>query len=94
MILSQSPWMTLEILKARKNRDKLKSKWIKAGHIVDSQEHKEFRKLRNKITAMKRLAKRNNLQKKCEEAKGDSEKLWRVVKSAMNHKPKELICIP
>ena len=37
---------------------------------------------------MCRLAQKNFLEKKCEEAKGDSAKLWKVAKSAMNMKPK------
>ena len=90
-IIAVSPWMTHEILKARKIRDNLKFKWIKSGRLEDSVEHKTYKKIRNQVTDMKRTARRNHLLKNCEEAKGDSDKLWKVVKKAMNKKPKPMI---
>ena len=81
--------MSVDVLQARKIRDKLNMKWLKSGRIENSPEHIAFKKYRNKVTKMKRIAKKTTLQKGCEDAKGDSDKLWKVAKKAMNvkHKP-------
>ena len=83
-LISLNPWMTVEILRARKKRDKLKLKWIKSGKIPNSVEHIAYKKMRNQVTSMKRISKQNKLQKSCDEARGDGEKLWKVAKQAMN----------
>ena len=83
-----NPWMSKEILKVQKERDLLKKKWIGLGHVENSPVHIKFKKCRNKVLGMIRAAKKQKLQKKCEEAKGDSKKLWKVAKNAMNIQPK------
>jgi len=87
-LLALNPWMSVDVLQARKIRDKLNMKWLKSGRIENSPEHIAFKKYRNKVTKMKRIAKKTTLQKGCEDAKGDSDKLWKVAKKAMNVKPK------
>ena len=86
MILN--PWINRDIIKERKLRDKLRAKWVKSGHVIGSEEHKAFKACRNKVTKMKRVAQKEKLQKQCEEAKGDSGKLWKVARTAMNQKRK------
>ena len=63
-MLALNPWMAVEIIRARKIRDKLHGKWLKSGHAVDSPEHKEYKKYRNKVTKMKRNAKKEQPSKK------------------------------
>ena len=84
----QNPWMTDEIRKEQKNRDKLKKRWIESGHTPNSPEHIAYKKIRNRVVIMVRTARRNSTQKKCEETKGDSGKMWKVINQAMNSKPK------
>lgn len=60
----------------------------KSGRILNSVEHQYYKKLKNKVTKMTRLARKNYLSDKCTEAEGDSEKLWKVVKSALNSNAK------
>ena len=83
-----NPWMTNELIKQHKIRDRLKSKWIKSGHINNSAEHSAYKKMRNQVTKMDRKAKRKYFNNKCDEANGNSEKMWKVIRSATNQKPK------
>ena len=84
----QKSWMTKEILEEQSNRDKLKKRWIKLGHIIDSPEHTAYKASRNKVVGMIRQAKRKKSLKRCEDANGDSEKIWKVIRDATNTKPK------
>ena len=78
------PWMNKNLLKAISERDNAKLKWTQSGRILNSIEHQNYKKLRNSTTKLTRLARKNFLSEKCSEAKGDSEKLWKVIKSALN----------
>ena len=80
--------MTKEILNEQKKRDRLKKKWIKSGHISGSQEHIAYKTSRNLVLDMIRIAKKEKSFKSCVDAKGDSEKIWKVIRQAMNTKPK------
>ena len=82
-----NPWMTKVIMKERKKRNKLKQIWIKSGGVSNSPEHINFKACRNKVVNMIRTAKKNYFLKNCEETKGDSGKMWKVVKKAMNVRP-------
>ena len=82
------PWITKMILKEIDKRDKLKLKWINSGRRNNSDEHKIFKKHKNKVTNLTRNAKQNYLLNKCKEANGNSDKLWKVAKQAMNINPK------
>ena len=68
-----NPWMTNEILKEQRIRDKMKKEWIKLGKIVNSPLHNDYRKTRNKVLKMCRKAKRDLMQKDCRNTKGDSQ---------------------
>ena len=83
-----NPWMTKELLKQHSTRDKLKKKWIKSGRIGNSLEHIAYKTTRNKVTKLDRRAKRIYLNKKCDEANGDTGKMWKVIRTATNQKPK------
>ena len=86
-----NPWMTKELLSKQKIRDKLKQKWIKSGKIPNSVTHLAYKKQRNSFTKLTRSAKQKFFEKKCEEANGDSKKMWKVVRSATNQKPKPMV---
>ena len=83
----QNPWMTKEILKEQNTRDKLKKKWIISGHTTDSPEHIAYKTVRNKVVKMIRIARKNTSQKNCEDARGDSGKMWKAIRDATNTKP-------
>ena len=80
--------MSRELLEQQKIRDKFKQKWIKGGKVPNSKEHVAFKKHRNSFTKSVRSAKIKFFEKKCDEANGDSKKMWKVVRSATNQKPK------
>ena len=82
-----NPWMTNAILKEQDNRDKLKMKFIQ-HKIPNSQDHKNYKKSRNKCNRMVRRAKINYLQNECGECGGDSTKMWKVINKATNKKAK------
>jgi len=83
-----NPWFDKELINQQKLCEKMKMKWVKSGHVVDSEDHKVYRKCRNKFTKMKRKARKTYLGKKADEANGDSEHMWKVIRTAMNQKPK------
>ena len=84
----RNPWMTKEILNEIKNRDNLKKKWIKSGHIIDSSDHLAYKTARNKVVKMCRMTRKENSLKGCRDAQGDGEKMWKVIREATNTKPK------
>ena len=63
-------------------------KWIESGHPKNSLEHNSYKECRNKVVKMVREAKRKNLYDGCEKASGDGKKTWKVIRKAMNFKPK------
>ena len=79
----KNPWMTKKILKAQSKRDHLKMKWIKSGRINNSTDHINYKQCKNGVTNMIRQAKQKFIGKKCDEAKGDSKKLWKAVNLAL-----------
>ena len=87
----RNPWMTKEILKEIKIRDNLKKKWIKLGRVIDSSDHIAYKAVRNKVVKMCRDTRKEKSLKRCIDAKGDGEKIWRVIREATNTKPKPTI---
>ena len=79
--------MTKEILKERKIRDNLKKIYI-LNKCRGSDDHKNWTKQRNKVNKLIANAKNKDALKDCEEAKGNSAKMWKAVNKAMNKKPK------
>ena len=85
-----NPWMTKEILKERKIRDDLKMKFCK-HKIVNSEDHINYKRYRNKVRIMIRDARRKYTLNDCKKAKGSSKKMWKVIKKATNDNPKPSI---
>ena len=83
-----NPWMTNEILKQRRIRDKLKKDWLKSGKIVNSPLHLNYKRTRNKVLKMCRKAHRSLIQNDCKNTKGDSGKMWKVINKTMKTKDK------
>ena len=65
-----------------------RKKWIKSGHTIDSPEHRAYKTVRNRVVKMIRSARKDKSLKGCDEAKGDSGKMWKVIREATNTKPK------
>ena len=82
------PWMSNEIIQKQKVRDKLHKEWIKSGKIPDSPLHKKYKKIRNQLLGMSRKAKRDMIQKNCDDTRGDSGKMWKVINSQIKNKSK------
>ena len=83
--LIDSPWLSLEIIKAGQLRDALQKKFIISGLVQD---HVNYKKQRNKVNRLCRNAKKKNLNADCRNASGDSKKMWKVINKATNKKPK------
>ena len=84
----ENPWMTNEILKEQKIRDKLKKEWIQSGKIPNSPLHINYKRTRNKVLNMCRKAHRKSIQKDCENTNGDSGKMWKVINKNLKLKDK------
>ena len=83
--LIQSPWLSNEIISEGKLRDALQLKSIKSRLPED---YNNYKKQRNKVNRMCRNAKQKKLKQDCDECKGDSAKMWKVVNKATDKKPK------
>ena len=83
--LIQNPWMTNDILKEGKLRDKLQRKFIDSKLPED---FSKYKKQRNKVNNMIRNAKRKNIKSDCKKCKGNSAKMWKVINKATNTKSK------
>ena len=86
--LIHNPWMTKEILKEINIRDKLKMKFIKDQNSKGSNDHKIWKKQRNKVNRMVLAAKSKDTANDCEKARGSSSKMWKVINKATNKKSK------
>ena len=83
--LIQNPWITKEITKEGRLRDKLQRKFINSA-IPEDREN--YNKQRNKVNRMIKAAKRKYMNSDCEKCKGNSSKMWKVINKATNNKPK------
>ena len=72
--LIQNPWMTNEIIKEGKLRDKLQKKSVESRNAED---YNKYKKQRNKVNRLVRDAKRKNIKSDCEKCKGNSKKMWK-----------------
>ena len=75
-----SPWMTSEIVKLIKQRNKIKKK---SRRTKNSEDIIMYRKLRNKVTCEVRKAKKNYYVAKLSRAKGKSTDVWKILKSVI-----------
>lgn len=74
---SNEKWMTKEILVAIKEKDML---WARAKRAPQNAILRaSFKQSRNKVNAMIRLAKRNHMRNKFEDARFDSRKTWSLI---------------
>lgn len=70
-------WMSTEILAAIKAKDLL---WVQTKRSPNCTALRlRFKELRNKVNAMIRLAKRNNIRAKFTDARCDSRKTWSLI---------------
>ena len=85
------PWMTKEILKEIKIRDDMKMLFVKNQNSEGSNDHKNWKKQRNKVNRMVLAAKNKDIENSCEKAKGNNSKMWKVINKATNRKQKSNI---
>ena len=64
----------------------MKKKFYK-HKIINSEDHINYKKYRNKVRIMIRDAQRKHTLKDCKKAKGNSGKMWKVIKKATNDNP-------
>ena len=84
--LLQNPWITKEILKKMKGRDKLYRKFLKNDKILNSVHHTSYKKARNEVNRAIKLAKDAYFQKQFGNCNGDTRKMWKVLNNAMKRK--------
>ena len=89
--LLQNPWITKEILKVMKIRDKLYRKFVKNDRLLNSVDHVNYKKARNKVNRAIKIAKDNYFQKKFGDCHGDTRKMWKVLNNAMKRKSRKSI---
>ena len=83
--LQLKPWLTQGILKSIKRRDKLLRKYIGASDPTRKEElHNEYRKLRNKITALIRASKKTHYKQYFAENCENIKKTWIGIKNIIN----------
>ena len=71
------PWMSTEILNLIKERDELLLKYRKSNN---SEDHKKFCMIRNKVQREVKSARSNYFSDKIEENKNDPTRLWKQLK--------------
>lgn len=71
----QNPWITSEILKKMKGRDKLYKKFVKTDKILNSVHHANYKKARNKVNRAIKLAKDEYFQRQFGNCKEDTRKM-------------------
>ena len=84
--LLQNPWITREILKKMKGRDKLYKKFVKNDRILNSVHHTNYKKARNQVNRAIKVAKDEYFQKQFGNCNGDTRKMWKVLNNAMKRK--------
>ncbi len=86
--LMLKPWISKEILKKCDERDQLlKSISLETDPIKITDLRKEYKVLRNRITAEKRISKKAHFTEKFFENKDNSSKIWNEIRSLVNIKP-------
>ena len=87
--LLQNPWITKEILKKMKRRDKLYRKFVKNDKILNSVHHSSYKKARNEVNRAIKAAKDAYFQKQFGNCKGDTKKMWKVLNDVFKRKSKK-----
>ena len=83
--LREKPWITPDIIKTIKIRDKLLRSYIKANEGKHKEQlHKEYKKCRNKIVSMIRNSKKMHFQNYFAENAKDIKKTWNGIKNIIN----------
>ena len=83
--LQLKPWLTQGILNSIKRRDKLLRKYIGASDPTRKEElHNEYRKLRNKITALIRASKKTHYKQYFAENCENIKKTWIGINNIIN----------
>ena len=87
--LLQNPWITKEILKKMKGRDKLYRKFVKNDKILNSVHHISYKKARNEVNRAIKVAKDKYFQKQFGNCNGDTRKMWKVLNDVLKRKSKK-----
>ncbi|MCH2405870.1 MAG: reverse transcriptase family protein, partial [Nitrosopumilus sp.] len=83
--LKQKPWITNEILRLMKERDKLYKKFIKAkNEVIKASYHKKYKSLRNQIVTLCRLSKKDHYQRLFSDNSDNLRNTWRGIKSIIS----------
>lgn len=72
----KNEWITSEYMEKLKKRDKMYERWKK---VQNEYTKDEFEKLKKEAEKLKRNLKKNYVNKKLEEAKGNSKKTWKIL---------------
>ena len=73
----RQPWVTTEYLEGTNERD---NKASTASQTLAPEDKAEYRRTRNRVTALKRELKHLYFQTSIEKSHGDSGKLWKILK--------------
>ena len=85
MRLQSKPWITSDIVKSIKMRDRLLRRYINAKDINQKNEfHAQYKALRNQIVATIRKGKKEHFQKYFTESANDIRKTWTGIKNIIN----------
>lgn len=74
-----------------KIRDKLYRKFVKNDRLLNSVDHMNYKKARNKVNRAIKIGKDNYFQKKFGDCHGDTRKMWKVLNNAMKRKSRKSI---
>ena len=77
----QTPWITKEILDARKFKNKLYKRFIKNPNDANENNYKTCR---NKFNNMKRIAKKSYYKSKFQESQGNIRQTWKLINEITN----------
>ena len=92
IINKQKPWITNDILKLIKQRNKLHNKFLKAkDESSKTSLNNQYRALRNQIVSKCRLSKKEYYQNFFEENSGNLRNTWRGIKTIININSKDKI---
>ena len=83
--LKSKPWITIDIQHLMQKRDKLYHKYCQESNKTKKEElYINYKKLRNKLTKMKRERKTIYYKNFFEANKNNSSKIWKGIRSIVN----------
>ena len=85
--IKSKPWITKDIFKLIKSRDMMYKRLVKSN-FKDGLLHKNYKKLKNKITHQKEKSKRSYYQKLFTNTKDDHQKTWNTINKLMGQNKK------